>query len=131
MVSMGRGIKSVDNKYTGTFPKSPKSPKDFREREMGKQKGFAGSVPDTGFKEMREDKKIDPFPEFKSGGRISNAGEGHEGHNVECDVNVGSDLAPTKARPFKGYAANTKPPLGRALPVRGEHNENDRSNTQS
>lgn len=118
--------------YTGAFPSSPKSPKDFREREIEKQNGFKGStMPNTGFAALSEYKKIDPFPEYKTGGRISNAGSGHASNNVAVDVNVGSDLAPTKSRPFKGYASVTQPPLGRALPVRGEHNENDRSNTQS
>ena len=36
------------------------------------------------------------------------------------NVDVGSGLAPKKASPFKSYAENTKPPQGRALPVRGE-----------
>jgi hypothetical protein len=49
----------------------------------------------------------------------------------EVDVDVGSGLAPKKNSPFKNYAPNTRPPLGRALPVRGEHNENDRDNSQS
>lgn len=49
----------------------------------------------------------------------------------KCNVDVGSGLAPKKNSPFKGYAANTKPPLGRALPVRGEHMQNDRANTQA
>lgn len=40
-------------------------------------------------------------------------------------------LAPKKSASLKGYAPNTKPPLGRALPVRGEHNANDRVNTQA
>jgi len=29
--------------------------------------------------------------------------------------------APKKSRPFTNYAPNTKPPQGRALPVRGEN----------
>lgn len=44
----------------------------------------------------------------------------------KCNVDVGSGLAPKKNSPFKNYAPVTKPPLGRALPVRGEHNQNDR-----
>jgi len=51
--------------------------------------------------------------------------------NPKCNVDVGSGLAPKKSGSIKGYAPNTKPPLGRALPVRGEHMENDRANTQS
>ena len=39
----------------------------------------------------------------------------------KVNVDVGSGLAPKKATPFTGYAPNTKPPRGRALPARGEH----------
>ena len=47
---------------------------------------------------------------------------GNPGGNMRGD----EGLAPKKNSPFKNYAPNTKPPLGRALPVRGEHNQNDR-----
>lgn len=43
----------------------------------------------------------------------------------KCNVDVGSGLMPKKSPSMKGYAPNTKPPLGRALPVRGEHMQND------
>lgn len=75
----------------------------------------------AGWHDLHDDSKGNPFPAYKSGGRLANAGDG-EGNNVECDVNVGSGLAPKKASPFKDYAAVTKPPQGRTLPHRGEHN---------
>ena len=49
----------------------------------------------------------------------------------ESNVDVGSGLAPKKNTPFTNNAPITKPPLGRALPVRGEHNQNDRVNSQA
>lgn len=42
---------------------------------------------------------------------------------TKCNIDVGSGLAPKKSASLKGYVANTKPPLGRALPVRGEHQD--------
>lgn len=74
----------------------------------------------AGWKSLRDDSAIDPFPKFKSPGRIAGAGAGHEGNNVSVDPNVGSGLAPRKNTPFTGYAKVTRPPMGRALPERGE-----------
>lgn len=47
--------------------------------------------------------------------------EGSETNDVNIDV--GSGLAPKKSPSLTGYAENTKPPKGRALPVRGEHED--------
>ena len=84
-----------------------------------------------GLRRLRASKVNHPtkrlYPQADEISPESISGTGHP----DVDVNVGSGLAPKKNSPFKGYAPNTKPPLGRALPVRGEHNENDRSNTQS
>lgn len=74
----------------------------------------------AGWKAMRDDSAMDSFPAFKSPGRIAGAGSGHDGNNVSVDPNVGSGLAPKKNTPFTGYAKVTKPPMGRALPERGE-----------
>lgn len=41
--------------------------------------------------------------------------------NPKPNVNVGSGLAPAKARPQFKTGPNTGVPQGRALPVRGEH----------
>ena len=74
----------------------------------------------AGWKAMRDDSAMDSFPAFKSPGRIAGAGAGHEANNVSVDPDVGSGLAPKKNTPFTGYAKVTKPPMGRALPARGE-----------
>ena len=69
-------------------------------------------------------KRMRPAADQISPDEIS--GPGNPGGNMAGD----EGLAPKKNSPFKNYAPITKPPLGRALPVRGEHNQNDRSNTQ-
>ena len=128
---MARGTRSVAKKkgYTGTFPASPKDPQSFRQSEYDKQNGFKGSSgPKQEFAPLSDYSKIDPYPKYKAGGKLSNAGGGGDTGRPEVDVNVGSDLAPTKGRPFKSYAPITKPPQGRALPVRGEHGANTGSN---
>ena len=76
--------------HTGPFPRSPKEPLEFRKMEMGRQKGFK------------------PYSRLRNGG------------GPTVDVNVGSGLAPKKARPFGEEVGNTKPPKGRTKPVRGE-----------
>ena len=55
------------------------------------------------------------------------SGPGNPGGNMAGD----EGLAPKKNSPLKNYAPITKPPLGRALLVRGEHNQNDRVNSQA
>ena len=84
-----------------------------------------------GLRRLRMSQKNHPTKRFyPAADEISPEALSGTGH-PDVDVNVGSGLAPKKSGSIKGYAPNTKPPLGRALPVRGEHNQNDRSNTQS
>lgn len=90
-------------------------------KELGTFKGVSDRGMAGHWAPMREYTKIDPVPEHRAGGRLSNMGGGRAANNVTCDPDVGSGLAPKKASPFTGYADNTKPPKGRALPARGEN----------
>ena len=103
--------------YTGSFPASPKDEHAFEEKEISKQKGFKGSKAVViGFKAMTDDTTMDPFPAYKTNHDGTSA-HGDTVHTPAGDSDLG---VPKKARPFGGYASNTPPPKGRALPVRGE-----------
>ena len=106
--------------HTGPYPSSPKDPHEFAEKEISKQNGFRNSkMAQIPFKRMTQDTAMDPFPAAKTNR------DGTDSHGGTTYTKAGrSDLTvPTKARPFGPYVTETPPPKGRALPVRGEHND--------
>jgi len=86
-------------------------------RDLGSFSGAQTMTKDkAGWKSMRDDSAMDSFPAYKSGNH-SPAGKTVHTKAGESDLPI-----PKKASPFVGYAENTPPPKGRALPIRGEHN---------
>ena len=73
----------------------------------------------AGWKGMTQDKMIDSFPALKTNR------DGTSAHGDTTYTKAGDADFPDhkKGTPFTGYAPNTPPPLGRALPVRGEHED--------
>ena len=106
--------------FTGPFPKTDElNFASFRAAEIKRQGGgFKNAkTPDDGFKAMTDDTAMDAFPGYKTN-RDGTSAHGDTKHTPAGDSDLG---VPKKARPFGGYASNTPPPKGRALPVRGEH----------
>lgn len=104
--------------YTGPFPESnDTNMAAFRAAEIKRQGGgfknakAADTYVDKG--RMTDDTAMDPFPTLKAGK--------HSPAGPTVHTPAGPDMkVPTKARPFGHEEGNTKPPKGRALPIRGE-----------
>ena len=110
--------------FTGPFPKTDElNFASFRAAEIKRQGGGfknakAPDSNDTGAR-MTDDTAMDAFPAYKIN-RDGTSAHGDTVHTPAGDSDLG---VPKKARPFGGYASNTPPPKGRALPVRGEHED--------